>query len=158
MIWIWAPNIINNLAAHAQTPEFLARHYPGDEYVDWVGLSGYLRAPFKRENTFTFDYVFGRSLGQLRELTDKPILLAETGATEVGGHKPAYVTDFMDAFARPENADIVGFAWFNLTVTTISGGERVTNDWRLESRADSLAAFREGLTDPAAGFALTPYP
>ncbi|MET0725904.1 MAG: glycosyl hydrolase [Leifsonia sp.] len=158
VIWVWAPNIINNLNTKAQSAEFLARHYPGDEYVDWVGLSGYLRAPFRAENTFSFDYIFGKSLTQLRALTKKPIFLAEVGATEVGNHKPAYVADFMQAFTRPQNADVIGFAWFNLTVTTVSGGDRVTNDWRIESRADSLAAFTNGITNPAAGFALTPYP
>jgi hypothetical protein len=155
VIWTWAPNIINNLPERHQSIEYLRSLYPGDEYVDWVGVSGYLRSPFKEENDFTFDYTFGRTLEQLREITDKPIILAEIGATEVGGHKPAWIEDVFDAFARPENADVIGFAWFNLAVTTVSQGELITNDWRIESRPESLAAFTEGLADPAAGFKLT---
>lgn len=157
VIWVWAPNIINNLPARNQSQEFLASLYPGDEYVDWVGLSGYLRTPFKTDQRFTFDYTFGRSLDQLRAIADKPILLAEVGATESGGHKAEWITSMFTALGEPANDDIVGFSWFNLAVTTISGGDRVTNDWRIGSRADTLAAFKAGLTMPAARIRLIPY-
>jgi mannan endo-1,4-beta-mannosidase len=36
-------------------------------------------------------------------------------------------------------------------------GQRSTNDWRIDSRRDSLDAFREGLLDPAIGYELLPY-
>ncbi|PZU49803.1 MAG: beta-mannanase [Microbacterium sp.] len=156
VVWIWAPNVINNLAPTLKDPAYLASLYPGDEYVDWIGLSGYLRPTTNPQNR-SFTYTFDPSLAQLRAITDKPIFLAEVGATENDGRKPEWVTSFFDAFADPENDDIIGFAWFNIAVTTISGDSRVTNDWRVDSRSDSLAAFREGLTDPAAGFALKPY-
>jgi mannan endo-1,4-beta-mannosidase len=156
--WIWAPNIVNNLPARHQTPEYLASLYPGDEYVDWVGLSGYLRPPYKPENNFTFDYTFGQSLKQLRALTAKPILLAEIGASETGAHKSAWINSFFDAMTKPENSDIIGFAWFNLAVTSYVEGERATNDWRINSRADTLSAFITGLTRPEANFTLIPAP
>ncbi|MDQ0646786.1 mannan endo-1,4-beta-mannosidase [Microbacterium natoriense] len=157
VIWTWAPNIVNNLPTRHQDVSYLQSLYPGDEYVDLVGASGYLRTPFKPENDFTFGYTFDATLDQLRAITDKPIIIAEVGATETGGHKAAWVTSMFDAFADPANDDIIGFAWFNLAVTTISGGERVTNDWRIDSRADSLAAFATGLADPAGRFRLIPY-
>lgn len=153
VIWVWAPNIVNRLPGWAKSSsDYMASLYPGDDYVDWSGLSGYYRPPYASDQTPTFDYTYGPSLDQLRSVTSKPILLAEIGASEVGGKKPAWVADLFDALARPENADVIGFAWFNETVTTISGGERVTNDWRIVSRADSLQAFVDGIHDPAAGF------
>ncbi|MDQ0644026.1 glycoside hydrolase family 26 protein [Microbacterium murale] len=157
VIWTWAPNIVNNLPSRHQDISYLQSLYPGDEYVDLVGVSGYLRSPFKEENNFTFDYTFDAILEQLRAITDKPLIIAEAGATEVGGNKPQWVASMFDAFAQPKNDDLIGFAWFNLAVTTISGGERVTNDWRINSRADSLAAFQEGLADPVSRFQIIPY-
>ncbi|RWZ51648.1 hypothetical protein ELQ90_05980 [Labedella phragmitis] len=154
--WLWSPNIVNNLPALQKDPAFLASLYPGDEYVDWVGLSGYLRPAYKPDQVFTFDYSFGASLDQLRALTDKPIMLSEVGASETGGHKPEWVTSFFESFRQEENADVIGFAWFNLAVTTYVEGERSTNDWRIDSRADSLLAFITGLSDPAAEFRLIP--
>lgn len=44
--WIWSPNIVNNLPATHKTSEYSAGLYPGDSYVDLVGLSGYLRPPY----------------------------------------------------------------------------------------------------------------
>lgn len=156
VLWVWAPNIVNSLADYAKTDATYMRSlYPGDEYVDWVGLSGYYRPPFKADQTPTFSYTYDRSLDQLRSITSKPIFLAEIGASEVGGNKPAWIADLFDSLAKPENADVVGFAWFNHTVTSSTGGQLVTNDWRIESRADSLQAFVDGVQDPAAGFAPT---
>ncbi|MEZ0447220.1 glycoside hydrolase family 26 protein [Cellulomonas sp. ICMP 17802] len=156
VIWVWAPNIVNSLATYAkQDATYMRSLYPGDEYVDWVGLSGYYRPPYKADQTPTFSYTYDRSLDQLRSITTKPIFLAEVGASEVGGNKPAWVADLFHSLAKPENADVIGFAWFNHTVTTTSGGELVTNDWRIGSRADSLKAFSDGLHDPAANFAIT---
>jgi hypothetical protein len=154
--WLWSPNIVNNLPALQKDPAYLASLYPGDEYVDWVGLSGYLRPAFKPGQQFTFEYSFGSSLDQLRGITDKPILLSEVGASETDGHKPEWVKSFFESFLAEENADVIGFAWFNLAVTTYVEGERSTNDWRIDSRADSLLAFITGLSNPAAEFRLVP--
>src|SRR3954451_4328495 len=152
VIWVWAPNIVNNLPDFGQSTWYMKSLYPGDDYVDWTGLSGYLRQPFRKGNDASFSFVYDRTLDRLREITHKPILLAEVGATEVGGLKPYWVRTFFEAFAKPENSDLIGFAWFNLTVTTVLTGDRVTNDWRIDSRRDTLDQFRRGIDNPAAGF------
>jgi len=157
VIWVWAPNIINNLQPDShKTQDYLAGYYPGDDYVDWVGLSGYLRPPWRAGNDFSAGYTFNGSLAQLRALTTKPIILAEVGASETDGHKPKWVRTFFDLFADPKNADIIGFSWFSLAITSYVGGERSTNDWRIDSRSDSLAAFAQGIAKPEADFLLIP--
>jgi len=158
VVWTWAPNIVNNLSSAHQSVEHLTGLYPGDAYVDWVGLSGYLRPAYKPENNFTFEYTFDRSLDQLRAITDKPIILAEVGASEVGGQKPKWITSMFEALANPKNADVIGLSWFNLSVTSYTEGELATNDWRLDSRPESLAAFKAGIAKAEDNFALTPIP
>ena len=158
VVWTWAPNIVNNLPAANKSVEFLTSLYPGDDYVDWVGVSGYLRPAYKPDNNFTFDYTFGSTLDQLRQITDKPIILAEIGASEVGGKKPKWITSVFDSLADPKNADIIGLNWFNLAVTSYTEGELATNDWRIESRPESLAAFKAGILKPEDNFNLTPIP
>ena len=156
VIWVWAPNRIDKLPPDMRTLEYLQRYYPGDEYVDWVGMSGYLRPPFKTGESLTFDGTFGATLAQLRQVADKPIILAEVGASEIEGHKPAWVRSFFEGLGKPENDDIVGFSWFSLAITTYVQGERATNDWRIDSRADSLAAFRDGLASLGSGIDVQP--
>jgi len=156
VIWVWAPNRVDLVPTAHRGFEYTQSLYPGDEYVDWVGMSGYLRPPV--EGTIGFDPTYGATLDQLRRLTDKPIVLAEVGATESGGRKAEWVRSFFEGLNSPENDDIVGFAWFNLAVTTFAGGDRTTNDWRIDSRADSLAAFSEGLLGEGTRFRLEPAP
>ena len=43
-----------------------------------------------------------------------------------------------------------------LAVTSYVEGVRATNDWRIDSRADTLSAFISGLTRPEDDFTLTP--
>jgi hypothetical protein len=62
------------------------------------------------------------------------------------------VKSFFEGLNAPQNADIVGFSWFSLAITTYIEGERGTNDWRIDSRGDSLAAFREGLLAPGSRY------
>jgi len=152
--WIWSPNIVNNLPKLHMGEQFLADLYPGDRYVDQVGLSGYLRPVYKADNDFSFNYTFGPSLTLLRSIAKKPIFLAEIGASEVGGHKATWITSLFDALEKPENSDIVGFSWFNLAITSYTGGELATNDWRIDSRANTLAAFKAGISKKGNGFKL----
>ena len=158
VIWDWSPNIVNKLSPSLRSAEYLASLYPGDDYVDWVGVSGYLRPPYSTNQQYTFDYTFTPTLNMLRNLTKKPIILSEIGASEIGSHKADWVTDFFKALGKPENSDVIGFSWFNLAITSYVGGERATNDWRIDSRSDSLSAFIAGITRPEDDFELTPAP
>jgi mannan endo-1,4-beta-mannosidase len=156
VIWVWAPNRIDNLPASHKTLAYTQSLYPGDADVDWIGMSGYLRPPFSASQTYTFDETFGPTLAQLRAVAKKPIMLAEVGASETGGHKPTWMTNFFAGLNAPENSDIIGFSWFNLAVSSYVQGSLATNDWRIDSRAESLAAFSAGLLAPDSRFKLVP--
>lgn len=70
--WVWCPN--NN---DISTPAF-ENYYPGDQYVDWVGLDGYNWRGFSA--TQTFEQVFEPSLKRLQVIApSKPVMIAEYG-------------------------------------------------------------------------------
>ncbi|MBM7801391.1 beta-mannanase [Curtobacterium luteum] len=149
VIWNWAPSRIDKLGNPKYMQlDYLREYYPQSEYVDWVGMSGYYRTASEDP---TFDTTFGKTLAQLREIApDKKILLSEVGATETGtsvtnGQKAKWITSLFDGLADPANDDVIGFSYFSETATTIVDGTRTTNDWRLNSRADSLQAFVDGI-------------
>jgi len=145
VIWIWSPNVIGALK-DVSLPDL----YPGGDYVDWLGLGGYYRKPIPHKPA-TFTNTFGESLTALRAVDDKPIMLTEIGCTETGGNKPAWIESLFEALS--EQPDIIGFSWFNQTVTAIPIGQKlpVTNDWRIDSTPQALAAFRAGIADPGYG-------
>ncbi|WIE76970.1 glycosyl hydrolase [Curtobacterium sp. MCSS17_007] len=149
VIWNWSPSRIDKLGnPKYQTLDYMRQYYPGADYVDWVGMSGYYRTATEQP---TFQNTFGATLAQLRQVAPgKHVLLNEIGATETGGsvsdsQKSQWIDSLFDALADPANRDVIGFAYFSQVATTIVDGTRTTNDWRLDSRADSLATFAEGI-------------
>jgi mannan endo-1,4-beta-mannosidase len=154
--WIWAPNRINNLTATHKTLEYNQSLFPGDDYVDWIGMSGYERPSGDGPQDGSFADTFSDTLSILRQVSTKPIFLAEIGATEGGGLKAGWINNLFNALADPENKDIIGFSWFSLTVTTTLNHELVTNDWRLNSTATSMAAFSAGIKRTDINYALRP--
>ena len=132
-IWNWSPNRVDNSSGWKTLDSF----YPGDAYVDWVGMTGYLRAA---SDTPTFSSVYSKSLTALRAVApNKPILLSEMGATETGGHKLGFVQDFFANIAT--NPDVIGFVWFNYAISE----KGATNDWRISSTTAVTEAVRAGL-------------
>jgi len=154
VIWVWAPNRVDNLTSSHRALPYLQSLYPGDDDVDWVGMSGYLRPPFAADQQYTFDETFGATLAQLRSVAKKPIVLAEVGASETDGHKPTWITNFFSGLNADDNKDIIGFSWFDLAVSTYVQGSLATNDWRIDSRPESLAAFTAGLIGTGSRFHL----
>jgi hypothetical protein len=139
-IWIWSPNVIT-----ARPQIRLAPLYPGDEYVDWLGIVGYYRRLYYDEQGNpkepTFDNTYGETLAELRSVASKPIVLTEVGATEIGGNKPAWIVSLFQGMAA--NPDVIGFIWFDHSVNGI--------DWRIESSRAATEAFAAGVADARYG-------
>jgi hypothetical protein len=120
--WLWGPNI-----QYSGGPP-LSQWYPGDAYVDWVGLDGYFG-----HATDTFTSLFGPSITELRTFTNKPLLIAEAGVTG-----PAGAEQISGLFAGASLAGAVGIVYFDEAQT----GDAMHQDWRLEDNAANMAAFR----------------
>ena len=128
--WVWAPNVVYPGSTA------LTSLYPGDAYVDVVGVDGYNWGTSRSWETWKSpEQVFGATLAELRAVAPgKPLLISETASTELGGDKAAWVTDlFAWASAQP---DLTGVIWFD---------ENKETDWRISSSPESEAAFRGAL-------------
>lgn len=122
-MWLWSPNRINQIPRMPAPKAF----YPGDKYVDLIGMSGYYR-PYDGKPTFANSHE--RTLPLLRQATrNKPIILSEIGATEDKDKKSLWINDMFTQLQKPVNSDIIGFVWFNFAVTSKGN----TNDWRINS-------------------------
>jgi hypothetical protein len=123
--WVWSPNWASTPTdAWNQIPEY----YPGDKYVDWVGLSGY---NLRRETpTRMFDKFYAMYSAT------KPVMITEVGAVDRGGTtKGDWITLFAQwVDARP---GVGAVTWFD-TDTHPGSNEK----WRIDTDADSLAAYK----------------
>jgi hypothetical protein len=126
VIWIWSPNILRPV------PDVSLRAlYPGDAYVDWIGMVGYA----VRERTA--GAVFDPTLTELR-FTHKRVVITETGA-QPGARKVGWIRDFFRWL--PKHPDVIGFIWFEYSVD-----QGANQDWRFSADPDAAAAFRRGVT------------
>jgi beta-mannanase len=107
-------------------------YWPGESYVDYVALDGYNRGV--PDSWRSFSEIFGPAYELVASLTDRPLFVAETGCAEAGGDKAVWIAEmFRDLTTTYPR--ITGIVWFN---------RRKERDWRIESSAGSLAAYREG--------------
>jgi mannan endo-1,4-beta-mannosidase len=131
VIWVWTPNVINPVRGVPLKPL-----YPGDSYVDWIGMVGY----YTDNGARSFSTLFGPTRKAVREFTDKPILILETGS-EPGPRKRKDVADLFAGVAA--SPDVVGFIWFNHVKRA---------DWRIDSDPSALAQFRRSAKNDLFGF------
>jgi hypothetical protein len=112
----------------------LAAYYPGDNYVDWVALSGY------SDGRRTPDTLFGSFYQQFAQR--KPMMIAETSVRERGGTVKAEWINKLRSWivAHPNTRALI---WFDTNNET---GENP--DWRIDTSQPSLAAFQALAQDP----------
>jgi beta-mannanase len=129
--WVWCPYAFS----FPDSPEnAISCYYPGDAYVDWIGLDGYnwgTSQPWSRWQSFVELFSAGYEI--VTGLTDKPLLIAESASTEKGGSKAKWITSafesLKDSFPRIE-----GLVWFNIQKEC---------DWQIDSSDATVQAFRE---------------
>jgi mannan endo-1,4-beta-mannosidase len=127
VIWVWNPNIINPMPNVPLEP-----FWPGANYVDWVGVTGY----FATTGPHTFDGVYGATMAEIREFTTKPFLIAET-SVENGDSETASVDSLMSGVEQ--STDVLGLVWFDYDKNGV--------DWTLETRPTVRAAVAGSLED-----------
>jgi beta-mannanase len=128
--WMWAPDAANS------TDHALEAWYPGDAYVDIIGIDGYnwgITQPWSRWMPPT--EIFAPTLGEVRQIADKPVLIAEVGCAEAGGDKAHWIGEFVEWLTAE---DVTGFVWFEHDKET---------DWRIRSTPRSAAAMAAALSE-----------
>jgi hypothetical protein len=127
-VWVWSPNATDVPAARWN---HWTRYYPGNAYVDWIGIDGYNWGTSRSWSSWTsfahlvkpiYDDYAGR----------KPIMVAETASAEHGGSKAAWFDSVRKALPRrfPGIAALVYF----------EANKEV--NWTVHSSAAALASFR----------------
>ena len=130
VVWAWCPNVTDTDGSNKTTMNY----YPGDDYVDWTGVDGY---NWGGRDWETFEQVFAR-IYPLLAAKGKPILIGEMSSSPDGGDKAAWI-DAIVPTLKSSYPLIKGVVWFDVNKE---------EDWRIDSSADTLAAFKRMATDP----------
>lgn len=131
--WVWTPNV--DCGGGCPFESF----YPGDDWVDWVGLDGYNYSSISGVPWMSLSQVFGSSYDAMERLTSKPLMIAETSSAEGGGDKAAWIRDAFENALPVRMPAVRAVIWFDRVKET---------DWRIDSSAASLAAYRAAVAAP----------
>jgi beta-mannanase len=134
VVWAWCPNVTDSDGTNNATMSY----YPGDTYVDWVGVDGYNWGTSQPGFGWqTFQQVF-QDIYPLLAAKNKPILIGEMASDEVGGSKAQWITDIVPTL-KTSFPMIKAFVWFDV---------KKERSWQLNSSASSLTAYSQMAKDP----------
>ncbi len=121
-------------------------YYPGDAYVDWIGVSAYgsLHPSYPWQS---FRRRWSAAREEILALGPKPIALLETGVREDFRHRgrKARWTRAMLRDVRQRFPEIRAVSWWNERYRDAGA----TIDLRVDSSRSSLRAYRRGVSAPA---------
>jgi beta-mannanase len=127
--WVWSPNV-------DQGSYPFAKYFPGDSWVDYVALDGYNwgTAGVGTDRWQTLSQVFSSSYEQITRMSTKPVIIAETSSSDVGGDKADWIRDGFLKTIPQEFPRVRAVLWFNRVME---------EDWTVDSSDASLRAYRD---------------
>ena len=128
--WLWT------IQADRSGTGPIASWWPGPNYVTWVGIDGYYYLP-----SDTFVKVFAKTIGQVQEFTDDPILLSETAVTPLG-NPFASINNLFEGMSQYK---VLGLVWFDKNQSDLSPPGPDHQNWRIEGNVPAEGAFRLGV-------------
>ena len=100
--WIWSPNVVGSGASSD-----LAELYPGNAYVDYVGIDGY---SYPIDGCPAASELFGPTLAITSQLSDRPVMIAETGIDSACSSQTSLMASLLNWAA---NSRIIALTWFD---------------------------------------------
>ncbi len=132
--WVWAPNTTD---VPAQPWNHWTQYYPGDSYVDWVGVSTYNWGTLKSTSTW-HDLAATLTPVYTDYSRRKPFVISETASTEVGGSKASWIRELRSQLVQLFPG-VAAMVWFD---------EDKETNWRIDSSTSALTAYKELAKDP----------
>lgn len=99
VIWVWNPNELD-------FPDFKWNHYtnyfPGEEYVDIVGVTGYNTGDFYRGETWrSFENIYDEFMLEYKEtFIGFPFMITEFGSSIYGGDKAKWIEEMFNVIDK----------------------------------------------------------
>lgn len=136
IIWVFCPNVPNDpIATYGML-------YPGDGFVDWIGLDGYNWGKTQSWSDWvSFSGVFTASYNLITSIApSKPLVIAEVNTTDKGGDKGGWYKD-MFVHQIPQNfPKVLALVIFNEDRT-----RQENVNWRVDVTQESLEAFKSAI-------------
>jgi beta-mannanase len=134
-LWVFCPNAAS---VPGDSWNVWSNYYPGDAYVDWMGLDGYNWGTTMTGSTWQSFSSIASLIYSGLAAKGKPVMIPETASAEVGGDKAAWIAAILPSL-KSQFPQIKAFVWFDMNKET---------DWRVNSSAGAQQAFTALANDP----------
>lgn len=148
-IWIFNPN--NEDCPPSHWNSYLA-YYPGDEYVDMIGMTGYNTGTYYyevfNETWRTFDEINLAQYEKLMErFSDFPFIITEFASSSVGGDKEAWILDMFKSIKNYPNIKMA--LWWSSRDYDFRDETytKVARPYFLDETKETLDAFKQGMKE-----------
>jgi hypothetical protein len=145
-IWVFNPN--DNDYPPSNWNNF-TRYYPGDGYVQMIGVTGYNTGTYYRhvtgETWREFDGIYGEIDRKYSQYFNWfPWIITEFGSSSVGGDKVGWIDRMFENIGKYENIKVA--VWFSYADFDTREGKNgaVARPYWLDETPDTLAAFARG--------------
>jgi hypothetical protein len=139
VIWVWNPN-------GKAFPEFKWNdelcYYPGDEYVDVIGMTSYNTGTYYDSETWKeFDHMYGPLYRKYTALYEKPLMITEFSSSSVGGSKEDWVANMFRDISRYDRIKVA--VWWDGCDWDAEGN--VARSYFIDETEELVRIFRENL-------------
>lgn len=141
VLWVWNPHDIS-------FPDFAwnnyLNYYPGDEYVDIVGLTGYNNGNYYPGEVWRdFEEIYDPIYDEYSTVFEKPLMITEFSANSVGGDKIAWINDMFDKMKKYDRIKVA--IWWN--GIDWDENKKPARIYRLDESEEMLDTFRDRLKE-----------
>jgi hypothetical protein len=134
VVWVWCPLVAD---VPNEPWNHWTNYYPGDDYVDWVGLDAYNWGSSSNCCVWQSFPTLIRRL-YVDYAGKKPLIIPETASAELGGSKAEWI-DEMHTTLMENFPEIKAVVWFDIKKET---------DWQIASSPAALKAYKAMALDP----------
>jgi hypothetical protein len=121
-------------------------YHPGDDYIDWIGLSVFGRQ-LPKSNWILFPAMLKNFLGQIEESSSLPILISEFGVIEDAAdpeRKARWLRQALQSVSKGMFKRVKGITYWNSPGWLPEGKA----SFKIDSSEPSLRAFRDEIASP----------
>ncbi len=135
--WFWH---VNNGSFPAESWNKIANYYPGDDYVDWLGVSVY-GALDNSEEWFSFEEQMDNVYQELVEISNKPIALLEFGVdgNSLKGSQADWISDALTVIKTGKYPRLKAVSYWHESWINADGS---VSNLRLDSSPQTLNTYK----------------
>lgn len=140
--WFFHVNLISGPLEEWNQPQF---YYPGDDYIDWIGVSVY-GAQRDSDPWVSFTKLMDEHFDVIKNISPtKPVAILEFGTVQRSGEdKAGWIKDALESIKSERYQNIKAISYWHSKWINEDG---FVSNMRLNSSQESLQAYREFIQD-----------